>query len=179
MLVTDFIMVKNILPVPLCERVVKQSQQNNWRLHAWANNYKPVDEKLEPTVSKMGRMQAMLIQPYIDKMIQEYQDMVGSNFISNSTHPRLNRYKEGSIMASHNDHINIHELVDGSRGGNPLLSMVGNLNNEYTGSDFMIKSEIIPLTAGDVVLFPSNFMYPHQVTECLRGIRYSFVQWFY
>ena len=30
---------------------------------------------------------------------------------------------------------------------------------------------------GDVLIFPSNFMYPHRVTEVKRGIRYSAISW--
>ena len=35
----------------------------------------------------------------------------------------------------------------------------------------------IKLKTGDILMFPSNFMYPHEVTECTKGTRYSFVSW--
>ena len=35
----------------------------------------------------------------------------------------------------------------------------------------------IRLKTGDILMFPSNFMYPHEVTECTKGTRYSFVSW--
>jgi hypothetical protein len=30
---------------------------------------------------------------------------------------------------------------------------------------------------GDVIIFPSTFLYPHKVNEVKKGIRYSFVSW--
>ena len=35
----------------------------------------------------------------------------------------------------------------------------------------------IPLKTGDILLFPSTFMYPHEVKEARKGTRYSFVSW--
>jgi predicted 2-oxoglutarate/Fe(II)-dependent dioxygenase YbiX len=39
------------------------------------------------------------------------------------------------------------------------------------------KEAEIRLKTGDILMFPSNFMYPHEVTECTKGTRYSFVSW--
>jgi predicted 2-oxoglutarate/Fe(II)-dependent dioxygenase YbiX len=33
--------------------------------------------------------------------------------------------------------------------------------------------------AGDVLVFPSNFMFPHSVDTVTEGERYSFVSWVY
>ena len=35
----------------------------------------------------------------------------------------------------------------------------------------------IKLLSGDILMFPSYFMYPHEVTDCTKGTRYSFVSW--
>ena len=32
---------------------------------------------------------------------------------------------------------------------------------------------------GDILIFPSNFMYPHRVEPVKKGIRFSFVSWVY
>ena len=36
----------------------------------------------------------------------------------------------------------------------------------------------VELKTGDLVMFPSNFMYPHSVQPILSGTRYSIVCWF-
>jgi len=56
---------------------------------------------------------------------------------------------------------------------------VGNLNDNYTGAEFEMFGEVIPLGLGDLMIFPSNFMYPHKVKEGIKGTRYSFVSWVY
>ena len=34
------------------------------------------------------------------------------------------------------------------------------------------------LNVGDLIMFPSNFLYPHQVSPIKKGIRYSVVAWY-
>jgi predicted 2-oxoglutarate/Fe(II)-dependent dioxygenase YbiX len=81
-------------------------------------------------------------------------------------------------MRQHQDHI--HSLFDGTYKGIPVFSMVGNLNDDYEGADlFFWDGYKVPLRAGDICPFPSLFMYPHGVTEATRGLRYSFVCWYW
>ena len=47
----------------------------------------------------------------------------------------------------------------------------------YEGGEFMCREKKNKLIRGDILLFPSNFMYPHEVKEITKGIRYSFVSW--
>ena len=58
-----------------------------------------------------------------------------------------------------------------------IFSLLGNLNEDYEGSEFHCRDKEIKLKTGDILMFPSNFMYPHEVTECTKGTRYSFVSW--
>jgi predicted 2-oxoglutarate/Fe(II)-dependent dioxygenase YbiX len=52
------------------------------------------------------------------------------------------------------------------------------LNEGYEGGEFLFSSKHeIPLKAGDMLVFPSNFMYPHEVKELTKGERYTFVAW--
>ena len=78
-------------------------------------------------------------------------------------------------MREHYDHI--HSLFDGKIKGVPILSIVGLLNDNYEGGQFMMRGEEVKLTRGDILVFPSNFMYPHQVKDITKGIRFSFVSW--
>ena len=41
----------------------------------------------------------------------------------------------------------------------------------------MIRDKEIKLTRGDILIFPSNFMYPHKVKDITEGERHSFVSW--
>jgi predicted 2-oxoglutarate/Fe(II)-dependent dioxygenase YbiX len=92
------------------------------------------------------------------------------------TEVKFHKYDVNTDMKLHCDHI--HDIFDGNRKGVPILTIVGLLNDDFEGGDFMLwEKEKIDLKQGSVLIFPSNFMYPHQVTSILRGCRYSFVSW--
>jgi predicted 2-oxoglutarate/Fe(II)-dependent dioxygenase YbiX len=79
-------------------------------------------------------------------------------------------------MKLHCDHI--HDIFDGTRKGIPIMTLVGVLNDDYEGGDFLMwEKEKISIPTGSVLVFPSNFMYPHEVTSIKTGSRYSFVSW--
>ena len=55
------------------------------------------------------------------------------------------------------------------------------LNNEYEGGEFVFDIPeghyTIPQNVGDAVIFPSNFMFPHQVNKITKGTRYALIGW--
>ena len=44
-------------------------------------------------------------------------------------------------------------------------------------SNFIFSQYEIKIEAGDLLLFPSVFLYPHKVEPVTKGERYSFVSW--
>ena len=78
-------------------------------------------------------------------------------------------------MRKHYDHI--RSLFDGERKGIPVLSILGVLNDDYEGGEFLVNDRDFNLKQGDIILFPSCFMYPHEVKEVTKGTRYSFISW--
>jgi predicted 2-oxoglutarate/Fe(II)-dependent dioxygenase YbiX len=55
-----------------------------------------------------------------------------------------------------------------------------NLNDDYDGGEFAFfdKELVIRAPKGSAIVFPSNFMYPHEIMEVKNGTRYSVVTWF-
>jgi predicted 2-oxoglutarate/Fe(II)-dependent dioxygenase YbiX len=89
---------------------------------------------------------------------------------------RFNEYQQDKQMAEHCDHIIINEA--GTRKGIPVLSILGVLNDDYEGGEFiMFTDEVIPLKKGDLMIFPSIFLYPHYVKPVTKGVRNTFVSW--
>ena len=39
-------------------------------------------------------------------------------------------------------------------------------------------SDSIKLKKADAIMFPSNFMYPHEIMPVTQGTRYSIITWF-
>lgn len=64
------------------------------------------------------------------------------------------------------------------------ISMSVILNDNFTGGEFAFFDKTgykelfnYPAVAGDVLIFPSNYMYPHAVKPVKFGIRYAVVNW--
>ena len=56
--------------------------------------------------------------------------------------------------------------------------MILNFNNDYEGADlFFWEKDVVELGKGDIIIFPSLFLFPHGVTEAISGTRYSGVCW--
>ena len=74
--------------------------------------------------------------------------------------------------------------IDGGPESNRQLTTIINLNDDYEGGEFEFYSpnrqEVIAqykLKKGSVLMFPSNFMYPHSVKTITSGTRKSLVCW--
>jgi predicted 2-oxoglutarate/Fe(II)-dependent dioxygenase YbiX len=176
--------LKNFFPRDLCKEVIDFSLNSDWHDHTWQtsreNKIKLYDKELE--VYYLNNLTEGLRNKvffYSMVAIDEYQmrnqTNVGVSFINDY---RMNRYTKGSTMRPHVDHI--HDLFDGKKKGIPILSIIVNLNESYTGGDLIFFDDLkFSLKTGDVILFPSNFMYPHAVSSVDEGTRYSIVSWGY
>ena len=89
----------------------------------------------------------------------------------------LLKYKQGNFYKKHTDAF--HQV-------NRQLSFIINLNEDYTGGELIFYypnnsqfaySKVV-LKTGDLIIFPSNFMYPHSIQPILSDTRYSVVCWF-
>ena len=112
----------------------------------------------------------------LSKYYEEFPSSLATRFIS----IRLNRYHEGQSMREHWD--GIHTLFDGSRRGVPILSIVGLVTKPKAGGLFYMKPPTGPqceflIEEGTIIVFPSTFIYNHEVTSVEKGIRDSFVSW--
>lgn len=86
----------------------------------------------------------------------------------------LLKYEKGGKYVPHTD--------DGPNTPRTLSAIIY-LNNDYEGgcTKFFDPSgkeihEVKP-EVGKIVIFPSNFLFPHQATEVVKGTRYVFVSW--
>ncbi len=188
---SDYIFVQNLLPNKFCKQLITESAQPDfkWTQHSWysygRDDYDSEKTKeLEIVSSTPDQFQRL--GKYLGQALQTYQaryrtpnrigyEKTGRIFIKHVSQVRFNRYGVGTKMREHYDHI--HSLFDGKLKGIPILSIVGLLNDNYEGGEFLIRGIKVDLTRGDILIFPSNFMYPHEVNDITKGIRYSFVSW--
>lgn len=78
------------------------------------------------------------------------------------------KYGEGQHFQEHHDHGYSY---------NCTVSMVSYVNDDYEGGElhFRLQDKMIKPKAGDVYIFPSNYMYPHRAMPVHSGVKYSIV----
>ena len=94
--------------------------------------------------------------------------------IQEYTNFRINCYDTGGFMKEHID--NIH-YSHGQKQGYPHLTSLIFLNDDYEGGEFVLCGEPLEKKKGSAVVFPSNFMFPHEVKKVISGDRYSVMTW--
>ncbi len=168
----------------LCDKIKENLKTVDWTRHSFYDYKNDAsiqnDKELSITYHDIEGKELIdrsiwfALEKYVLKDFSAFSDWwAGWNGYTNA---RFNKYDIDTEMRLHCDHIN--SMFDGSRKGIPTLSVVGLLNDDYEGGDFVMwEDQIIDLKKGDVMIFPSNFMYPHKVTEVTKGCRYSFVSW--
>jgi len=88
---------------------------------------------------------------------------------------------EGYQILHYSEGYYFKEHCDRATGMTRVLTCTLNISDDHDGGLFrFLRGEFdVRLNAGDAVLFPSNFMFPHEVTEITRGERHSIVTWFH
>lgn len=174
----------NIIPTNLCKDIVEYSSQVQWNKHGWYSNRQKIiiedNENIEISNSDLAFNLKAQLSPIIQNTVENYQKTIGNNLfkVVDSTPIRLNKYNINSSMSLHIDHI--QSAFDGIKKGIPVLSVVGLLNNDFEGGEFIFwNNYIVPIDIGSILIFPSNFLYEHRVDKIKSGIRYSFVSWFF
>ena len=177
---------EKIIPADLCDAIVKDIETREWKPHEWYN--------VSTDTSRSEETKELDVQsstPELHKAIsffvveagkiynKNYSYQLPNNpgqFMNQFSPVRFNRYKPGQIMRQHHDHI--HSLFDGKIKGVPVLTFILNFNDDYEGADlFFWEDSVVPLGKGDIIMFPSNWLFPHGVSEATKGKRYSGVSW--
>lgn len=158
----------------------------DWEYHNWYsrtpdNNDKTTIEKNDPlTNSICFEHTNNFVMPMVFKLIEEYAKEVGKFLtIQNASIPKLNSYSEKTFLKEHIDHI--HDVFYDApvyHRGVPVLSIIGNISKKkYEGGELYVCGKDMNLKPGECIIFPSSFMYPHEVKPITSGIRDSFIVW--
>lgn len=174
----------NFIDQETLEGVLKEIKDAKWEEHQFyqpgTNSMVSFENELSVSFSNGNYAQQLnkklwfAIEQYVLKDFESFGDWFsgwnGYNYV------RFNKYDQNTQMKLHCDHI--HTLFDGERKGVPILTVLGALNDDYEGGEFiMFGDQKVDMPAGSVLIFPSTFMYPHEVKPVKSGVRYSYVSW--
>jgi len=186
----DYILLlDNWIPKYILDKTLKELPKNKfWKQHTYTDSrtlkfeQKNGDKELDICFGENLTYKQKL-HDLTWKALEKYiiVDKIGGNTLpgwSGFSEIRFNRYDKNQIMSKHVDHI--VSLFSGNTRGIPILSILSLLNDNYQGGEFIMFDDYeIKLKAGDLLIFPSVFLYPHLVKPVTKGIRYTFVSWCY
>ena len=197
--IKKYVFVKqNLLDNEFCQHVIeKLNQLNLWKKHNWTKYDLRQEQDIVSTFPS-GENEPEIIIPKeiledasyknindsilqkIVKVLQEYIDSLKYEWYNETVHALMDlkfiKYSLNQTMKVHCDHI--HDVFDGKNRGIPILTVIGILNDDYEGGNLvMFEDKKIDTKKGDLIIFPSNFLYPHEITPVTKGVRYSYVSW--
>lgn len=156
---------------------------NSWRRHAFNHETSKTESSYDDDLdvsyafdTPAGVEFGNTLMDRTRSVLQAYCNEFGLSGWHGYSRIRYNRYGVGTMMHGHWDAI--HTLFDGQHRGVPVLSVVGLLNDDYEGGEFvMFKDTVVNIPKGGVLVFPSSFMYWHEVRTVTKGERFSWVSW--
>jgi hypothetical protein len=179
----DFIMTfDNIISDELCDDILTEYMNQEWNATHIAGNM--VDRTIRNTDTILLSLQDIInknpeVRQKLDERmfecaanaIKKYVEMNPTSQIQNDSGYELLRYQEGQFYKEHTD-----SFKDIPRS----VSCSFALNDDYEGGEwgFFDNKVKIKTKKGSVVMFPSNFLYPHQINTVTKGTRYSIITWF-
>jgi len=167
----------NILTEKQCKFIIAESKMLEWKESTYSNDKGKIKSeervRMDECWVKKGLIYEVLKNRY-DQVIKNYSANFPLFSVQRITDFRINRYGEGGFMSKHYD--NIHHS-HGQQYGYPQVSVLLYLNNDYEGGDFYVADKKFKPDEGSAIIFPSNFMYPHEAKVVTKGTRWSIVAW--
>lgn len=182
----SYVKTYNFLSAEDCDQIVEELKKLSFLPHTFVN-YNGTRETVGNDPLYINSNNMPMSQEIIDKILKAYWNSLENYIIrdlnfpwwngwNGYTPPKFNKYTVGSEMKTHCDHIT--DIFDGDVKGVPVLTMLVLLNDDFDGGELeLFDDTLYEFKKGQIVIFPSNFMYPHRIKPISRGERYSMVSW--
>jgi Rps23 Pro-64 3,4-dihydroxylase Tpa1-like proline 4-hydroxylase len=173
---------ENIVSLDLCDRIVSEYRgDENWQEASVGPgvindtvrrvNTIKIDDPyiIHKNFNKRQKLSFELSEAMFFSM-QKYQKIAPAMVAEMNSGYELLRYQEGDFYKEHTD----------SYVSNPRhVSCSFLLNDDYEGGEFAFLNREFKIKAkkGSVIMFPSNFMFPHEILPVIKGTRYSIITW--
>ena len=179
----DYIVViNNIMPPPMADAVLSEYKNCDDWINAIVKNgedlnvrncqtigisFSSIMEKNQETRQKIDGM----LFSIAGQAIKEYGRHFNNAKIEQDSGYDLLKYEVGGFYTQHTD-----SFKDRPR----AVSCSFALNDGYEGGEFAFfdRELVYNLKKGSCIMFPSNFMYLHEIMPVTSGTRYSIVTWF-
>ena len=177
------VVVENAVTPALCEAVLGEyAVCSDWidtilgsgRVDTNIRNCSTIGMSFTGIINKNPKLRSELdkyLHTSVSAVIKKYVEKYPMCVIEQDLGYELLRYKEGQFYTNHTD-----SFKDRPR----AVSCSFALNDDYEGGEFAFfnRELVYKLKKGSCIMFPSNFMYPHEIMPVTSGTRYSIVTWF-
>lgn len=179
----DFVKVyDDIIPLDLCDRIIREFEDDdNWQSAQVGGGH--INDSIRRVTSikiddpyimykNFSTRQNLLFELFESMFftMQKYRQIAPAMTAEANSGYDLLRYQEGDFYKEHTDsYIN-----------NPRhVSCSLHLNDDYEGGEFAFLNREFQIKAkkGSVLMFPSNFMFPHEILPVTKGTRFSIITW--
>ena len=182
-----YVKIYKMLDKDFCENLTDQLNQEGFNRHSFRSYDDTIEHSdIDPTYSSADNQIDIktynIIMDQYYNVLEQYVNELKFPWFSawnGYSPPKFNWYQEGTAMKNHCDHI--HSLFKGNPRGIPTLSMITTVYNNCEGGEFTMfnTDTIYNINVGEVIIFPSIFLFPHEVKPIKKGKRISMVSWVY
>ena len=177
-LVADYIKYyENIVSDLQCEEIL-DCTENVYVASTYSSHGGKVESEERVRMDECWVKNDSVLWPTILSCYEEVIKRYSADFplfsVQRTTDFRINRYTEGGFMSKHCD--NIHHS-HGQQYGFPQVTVLLYLNDDYEGGEFYVACKKFQPKKASALIFPSNFMFPHEAKTVTKGIRWSIVRW--
>jgi hypothetical protein len=121
-----------------------------------------------PRVQDRARMADTTLVSATHQALRLYKEKFPRIYTRTDSGFDILRYERGQAIGPHVDDRDPR-----------VVAMSIALNDDYQGGEFRFWDEVtIRLEAGCAIMFPPNFMFPHEILPVSSGTRYSMITWF-
>jgi Rps23 Pro-64 3,4-dihydroxylase Tpa1-like proline 4-hydroxylase len=173
----------NVVPEELCDRILDEYRECSFWIPTSVGSGNIDDNIRNCDVISISNNLVLEKNFEVRKKIDEDFYICASNAINEyrklfpevasevDTGYDLLRYKEGQFYVQHTDSF---------KGQQRSVSCSFLLNDDYEGGEFAFFDREIMIRGGkgSIVMFPSNFMFPHEIMPVISGTRYSIITWY-
>lgn len=173
----------NVVPEELCDRILEEyrdcglwvpSKVGEGDIDNKIRNCDIINISEGPVIEKNFDIRKKLDEDFYlcaSNAINEYRKLFPEVASDIDTGYNLLRYNEGQFYVQHTDSFKQQQRS---------VSCSFLLNDDYVGGEFAFfdREIMIKGAKGSIVMFPSNFMFPHEVMPVISGTRYSIITWY-
>jgi Rps23 Pro-64 3,4-dihydroxylase Tpa1-like proline 4-hydroxylase len=173
----------NIVPKELCDRIIKEYREcsfwtptsvGNGNVDDQIRNCDVINISEDTVLQKNFDVRKKIDEDFYicaSRAINEYRKLFPEVASDIDTGYGLLRYKKDQFYIQHTDSFQQQQRS---------VSCSFLLNDDYEGGEFAFfdREIVISGSRGSIVMFPSNFMFPHEIMPVTSGTRYSIITWY-